>query len=373
MRIINVVGARPNLMKIGPIMAEMHRFDMKPILVHTVQHYDSNMSRVFFQELGIPKPDYNFGVGSGSQTWQTAQIMLALEPLFQELRPDLVLVVGDVNSTLAATLVASKLGIPLAHVEAGLRSFDRTMPEEVNRILTDSVSDYLFTTEPSANENLRAEGIPEHKIFFVGNVMIDTLLGQHERAKALDMQSRYGVQPNGYALLTLHRPGNVDVSEIFKGILDSIEFLQARLPILFPAHPRTLKRLKEFGLWERVQTMSNLKILEPLSYLQFLGLMTQARLMVTDSGGVQEETTILGVPCLTLRENTERPVTVTQGTNQILGTSPKRIISAIGQVLNSEVKVGSHPELWDGSAAKRIVSIVREELAKVDVSNHATN
>lgn len=374
MRIINVVGARPNLMKIGPIMAEMHRFpDMKPILVHTGQHYDANMSGVFFQELGIPKPDYNLGVGSGSQTWQTAQIMLALEPLFQELRPDLVLVVGDVNSTLAATLVASKLGIPLAHVEAGLRSFDRTMPEEVNRILTDSVSDYLFTTEPSANENLRAEGIPEHKIFFVGNVMIDTLLGQHERAKALDMQSRYGVQPNGYALLTLHRPGNVDVSEIFKGILDSIEFLQARLPILFPAHPRTLKRLKEFGLWERVQTMSNLKILEPLSYLQFLGLMTQARLMVTDSGGVQEETTILGVPCLTLRENTERPVTVTQGTNQILGTSPKRIISAIGQVLNSEVKVGSHPELWDGSAAKRIVSIVREELAKVDVSNHATN
>lgn len=374
MKIINVVGARPNLMKIAPIISEMRRFpDMEPILVHTGQHYDANMSGVFFKELGIPKPDYNLGVGSGSHTGQTAQIMLALEPLFQELHPDLVLVVGDVNSTLAATLVASKLRIPLAHVEAGLRSFDRTMPEEVNRILTDSVSDYLFTTEPSANENLRAEGIPEHKIFFVGNVMIDTLLHQQESAKALDMPSRYGVPPNGYALLTLHRPGNVDVPEIFKGILDSIEFLQARLPVLFPAHPRTLKRLKEFGLWERVQSMSNLKILEPLSYLKFLGLMAQARLMVTDSGGVQEETTILGVPCLTLRENTERPVTVTQGTNQILGTSPKRIISAIGQVLNSEVKVGSHPELWDGSAAKRIVSIVREQLAKVDVSNHATN
>jgi UDP-N-acetylglucosamine 2-epimerase (non-hydrolysing) len=363
MRIINVIGARPNLMKIAPIVAEMRRFpEIEPILVHTGQHYDENMSGVFFQELGIPKPDYNLGVGSGSHTWQTAQIMLALEALFQELRPDLVLVVGDVNSTLAATLVASKLRIPVAHVEAGLRSFARSMPEEINRILTDSVSDYLFTTEPSANENLHAEGIPEHKIFFVGNVMIDTLLRQQERAKALDMPSRYGVPPNGYALLTLHRPSNVDLPEIFKGILDTIDFLQARLPVLFPAHPRTLKRLKEFGLWERVQAMSNLKILEPLSYLRFLGLMAQARLMVTDSGGVQEETTILGVACLTLRENTERPVTVTQGSNQILGTSPERIIAAISEVLNGQGKVGKRPELWDGHAAKRIVKILRSHL-----------
>lgn len=364
MKIVNVIGARPNLMKIAPIVAQMRRFsEIEPILVHTGQHYDQNMSGVFFEELGIPKPDYNLGVGSGSHTSQTAQIMLALELLFQELRPDLVLVVGDVNSTLAATLVASKLRIPLAHIEAGLRSFDRTMPEEINRILTDSVSDYLFTTEPSGNENLRAEGIPEHKIFFVGNVMIDTLLRQQERANALDMPSYYGVPPNGYALLTLHRPSNVDAPEIFNGILDSIDFLQARLPILFPAHPRTLKRLKEFGLWERVQAMSNLKMLEPLSYLKFLGLMAQARLMVTDSGGVQEETTILGVPCLTLRENTERPVTVTQGTNQILGTSPERIIAAISEVLNGQVKLGNRPELWDGNAAKRIVKILRSHLS----------
>ena len=365
MRIVNVVGARPNLMKIAPLMAEMCRFpDMESVLVHTGQHYDDNMSEVFFQELGIPQPDYDLEVGSGSHTWQTAQIMLALEPLLQELCPDFVLVVGDVNSTLAAALVATKLCIPLAHVEAGLRSFDRTMPEEINRVVTDALADYLFITERSANENLRREGIPDHKIFFVGNVMIDTLLSHRQHAEALGMPARYGVSANDYALLTLHRPSNVDVPEVLSGILDALASLQARLPILFPAHPRTLRRLAEAELLERVQAMPNLRLMEPLGYLEFLGLMAQARLVLTDSGGIQEETTVLGVPCLTLRENTERPVTVTEGTNEVVGTSPERIVAAARQALDGGVKDGRCPELWDGGAAERIVNVLRTHIGR---------
>jgi len=363
MKIVNIVGARPNLMKIAPLIAEMQRFsDIEPVLVHTGQHYDDNMSEVFFKELGIPQPDYNLGVGPGTHTWQTAQVMLALEPLLQELRPDLVLVVGDVNSTLAAALVAAKVCIPLAHVEAGLRSFDRTMPEEINRVITDALADYLFTTERSANENLQQEGIPDHRVFFVGNVMIDTLLHHRQRAEALGMPARYGVSGNGYALLTLHRPSNVDVREVLGGILNALDSLQSRLPVLFPAHPRTMRRLAENGFLERIKTMPNLRLIEPLGYLEFLGLMAQARLMLTDSGGIQEETTILGVPCLTLRENTERPVTVTQGTNEVVGTSPERIVTAAWQVLASGGKEGRCPELWDGRAAERIVRILREKL-----------
>ena len=360
MKIVNVVGTRPNLIKIAPIVTEMRRFvDIEPVLVHTGQHYDSNMSGVFFEELGIPKPDYNLGIGSGSHTQQTAQMMLALEPLLQELQPDIVLVVGDVNSTLAATLVATKLHIPLAHVEAGLRSFDRTMPEEINRILTDAVADYLFTTERSANKNLRREGIAQEKIFFVGNVMIDTLLQHRRQAEALNIPAHYNVFPGGYGLVTLHRPSNVDAPEVLSRILDALASIQNHLPLLFPAHPRTLTRLAEAGLLEKVQALPKLHLMEPLGYLDFLGLMAQARLVLTDSGGIQEETTILGIPCLTLRENTERPVTITEGTNELVGTSVECLVTAANRILEGTWKTGRQPELWDGRAAERVVKVLR--------------
>ena len=363
LKIANVVGARPNLIKIAPVITEMGRFtDIEPMLIHTGQHYDDTMSEVFFKELDIPTPNYNLGVGSGTHTHQTAQVMLALEPLLVKLRPDCVMVVGDVNSTLAAALVAAKLNISLAHVEAGLRSFDRTMPEEINRQLTDAVSDYLFTTSQDADENLRREGIPDQKIFFVGNVMIDTLLQHRSRAEALHVPTRYGVDSHNYALLTLHRPSNVDSPESLSIILDALEEIQIRLPILFPAHPRTFERLREFSFLQRVEEMHSLKLMEPLGYLEFLGLMSEARLVLTDSGGIQEETTILGVPCLTLRENTERPITVNQGTNEIVGTSKERIVKAAQKVLNGDSKKSRRPELWDGRAAERIVAILREKL-----------
>lgn len=364
MKIVHTVGARPNLMKIAPIVVEMRRFDdIEQVLVHTGQHYDERMSGVFFHDLGIPPPNYNLGVGSGTHTWQTANVMLALEPLLQELAPDLVLVVGDVNSTMATALVTSKLGLPLAHVEAGLRSFDRTMPEEINRILTDAVADYLFTTERSANENLRREGIPDNKIFFAGNVMIDTLMAQRARAEILDMPRRFDLPPAGYAVLTLHRPGNVDVPETLRGIFDALDTIQQWLPVLFSIHPRTRKRLTEMGLMERVEAMPRLRLVEPLGYLEFLGLLSAAQLVLTDSGGIQEETTILGVPCLTLRENTERPITVTEGTNELLGLAPDRIVAAVRRILDGSSKAGRIPELWDGHAAERIVRHLRTHIA----------
>jgi UDP-N-acetylglucosamine 2-epimerase (non-hydrolysing) len=360
MRIVNVVGARPNFVKIAPLIAEMRRSsDIEPLLVHTGQHYDINMSRLFFEELDIPRPDYNLEVGSGTHTRQTAQVMLALEPLLQALSPDLVLVVGDVNSTVAAALVAAKLHIPLAHVEAGLRSFDRTMPEEINRVVTDTLADYLFTTERSANENLRREGIPEHRILFVGNVMIDTLLRHRQLAEALEMPTQYGVSPHSYAILTLHRPSNVDIPAILSAILDATSALSTRLPVLFPVHPRTLQRLAETGFLERVKAMPNLQLLDPLGYLEFLGLMAEAKLVLTDSGGIQEETTILGVPCLTLRENTERPVTVIEGTNEIVGTSADYITEVAFRTLDGSWKSPRLPELWDGHAAERITGILQ--------------
>jgi UDP-N-acetylglucosamine 2-epimerase (non-hydrolysing) len=348
-------------MKIAPIMAEMARHPdrFQQTLVHTGQHYDDEMSQVFFDDLDIPRPDVYLGVGSGSHAVQTAKVMLAFEPVLVEQKPGLVFVVGDVNSTLACTLVAAKLHVPVAHVEAGLRSFDRTMPEEINRVLTDQIADLLFTTERDANENLLREGVAEHKIHFVGNVMIDTLLRHKDRALALDVLEEYGVESGGFALLTLHRPSNVDVPEVLAGILDALEEIQARLPILFPAHPRTVKRIAEFGLKDRLAAMPDLQVLEPLGYLEFLNLMANARLVLTDSGGIQEETTILGVPCLTLRENTERPVTVTQGTNRIVGNDPERIVSEALAALDGEGRAGRVPELWDGQAAERIVDVIR--------------
>jgi len=350
-------------MKIAPVMEELARhpgrFDQ--VLVHTGQHYDDKMSQVFFDDLHIPRPDVYLGVGSGSHAEQTAKVMLAFEPVLLEQKPDLVLVVGDVNSTLACALVATKLHIPVAHVEAGLRSFDRAMPEEINRVLTDQIANLLFTTERDANENLLREGVSEEKIHFVGNVMIDTLLQHKERALALDVPGEYSLERGGYALLTLHRPSNVDVPEVLAGILDALAEIQARLPIIFPAHPRTVKRVQEFGLEGKLAAMPNLRVTEPLGYLEFLNLMANARLVLTDSGGIQEETTILGVPCLTLRENTERPVTVTEGTNTLVGCDPERIVSEALTVLNGKSKTVRVPELWDGQAARRIAEVIWKE------------
>lgn len=359
MKVVNIVGARPNLMKIAPLMDVMVRTPgIEPILVHTGQHYDERMSDLFFRELGIPAPDHYLGVGSGTHAQQTAQVMVRLEPLFEELRPDLVLVVGDVNSTLAAALVASKLGIRLAHVEAGLRSFDRSMPEEVNRVVTDALSDLLFTTERSAEENLRREGIAEEKIHFVGNVMIDTLLRHRERAEALGVPARFGLAPGEYAVVTLHRPSNVDAPDALARMVDVMVAVQERLPVVFPVHPRTRSRLAEAGLLTRLEALPDVRLTEPLGYLEFLGLMAGARLVLTDSGGVQEETTILGVPCLTVRENTERPVTITHGTNRLVGTAPARIIAAVDETLAAPRPDGRRPELWDGRAAERIVGVL---------------
>ncbi|MEM2001808.1 MAG: UDP-N-acetylglucosamine 2-epimerase (non-hydrolyzing) [Candidatus Methanomethylicaceae archaeon] len=362
MRVLHVVGARPNFMKVSPIMREMAKYPQKfeQLLVHTGQHYDDEMSQVFFDDLDLPRPDVYLGVGSGSHAEQTAKVMLAFEPVLLEQKPDIVVVVGDVNSTLACALVCSKLGVKVAHVEAGLRSFDRTMPEEINRVLTDQIAELLFTTEKSANENLLREGVPEDKIHFVGNVMIDSLLRHKERALALDVLNRYDLKPRGFALLTLHRPSNVDVPDVLMGIIDALEEIQTRLPIIFPAHPRTMRRVREFGLERKIARMSNLRVTKPLGYLEFLNLMTNARLVLTDSGGIQEETTILGIPCLTLRENTERPVTILQGTNTLVGSDPERIVTEAFNVLSGRAKVGRMPELWDGHASERIVGVLRE-------------
>jgi UDP-N-acetylglucosamine 2-epimerase (non-hydrolysing) len=364
-KIVNIVGARPNLMKLASVITEMRRHpELEPLIVHTGQHYDQNMSGIFFEELGIPAPDYHLGIGAGTPTEQTARMMLALEPLFRELAPDLVLVVGDVNSTVAAALVAVRLGIPIAHVEAGLRSFDREMPEEVNRILTDSISDYLFTTEPSGNENLRREGVAAEKVFFVGNVMIDTLLRHRETAAALGMPARLGLEPGGYGLVTLHRPSNVDDPVVMAGLLDALEEVQGWLPLVMPLHPRTRQRLQQHELLERLEGMAGVRLLEPLGYLEFLGLMAEARMVLTDSGGIQEETTILGVPCLTLRENTERPVTVMEGTNSIVGTAPEKIVAAARLAFDGGTVVERRPELWDGRTAERIVAVLLERAGR---------
>lgn len=362
MNILNVVGARPNLMKIAPLVEEMQRYpDVHQTLLHTGQHYDDQMSQVFFDQLSIPRPDVYLGVGSGSHAEQTARVMVAFEKVLLEKRPDVVVVVGDVNSTLACAVTAAKLWVPVAHVEAGLRSFDRRMPEEINRIVTDALSDFLFTTCRDAGDNLLREGIPPEKIFFVGNVMIDTLHKYRARAEQLGAPACFGLEPGHYALLTLHRPSNVDVPEVLSGILDGLATIQRDLPILFPAHPRTVKRIAEFGFAERLAAAPNLRIVGPLGYLEFLDLMIHARLVLTDSGGIQEETTILGIPCLTLRENTERPITIVEGTNTLVGTDPARIVAEARRVLDGEGKSGRTPELWDGHAAERIVKILWQE------------
>lgn len=431
LKILNIVGTRPNLMKMAPIMWEMKKYNaIEPVLIHTGQHYDKALSEVFFQQLDIPLPDFHLGVGSGSHSCQTAQVMISLEALIENLQPDLVLVVGDVNSTVAAALVAAKMQISIAHVEAGLRSFDRTMPEEINRVVIDSLARFLFITEASGMENLRREGVeiflnggkafeeisgavldeikclnsgfftninasggyyitatsnvkdrPSHNASpyrlsaiqtarlgaFVGNVMIDTLVAIKDIAEE---EAKIDVPVKDYALLTLHRPSNVDIPKTFARIVSALSQVAREIPIIFPCHPRTRKQIYEFdldGFFKPVEGStssilldSTINLLEPVGYFEFLKLMGHAKLVLTDSGGIQEETTILGVPCLTLRENTERPVTIEDGTNTLVGTDPDLITSEAYAVLNGRGKKGKHPILWDGRAAERIVKILLE-------------
>jgi len=357
--VLNVVGARPNFMKISPLAREMSRVGLSQFLVHTGQHYDESLSRLFFEQLGIPKPDVNLEVGSGSQAIQTAEIIRRFEPVVLERRPDLVLVVGDVNSTMACAIVAAKLCIPVAHVEAGLRSFDRTMPEEINRVVTDAVSDLLFVSEPSGLKNLKREGVPDHKVHFVGNVMIDTLLGYRDAAAESGILDRLGiVSGSRYALVTLHRPSNVDDPRKLQELLKALSELAADLPVIFPMHPRTRKKATEAGLGPE---LGRLTVTEPLGYLDFLQLMTRAAVVITDSGGVQEETTVLGVPCLTARENTERPVTIECGTNQLVGTDPANILRVARKILTGYRPPSDLPALWDGQAARRIVEVLQKQ------------
>jgi UDP-N-acetylglucosamine 2-epimerase (non-hydrolysing) len=356
MRILQVVGARPNFMKIAPIEAALRREPgVQQMLVHTGQHYDERMSEAFFRDLGMPRPDVNLGVGSGSHAVQTAEVMRAFEPVLQEFEPDLLVVAGDVNSTLACALVAAKLGCPVAHVEAGLRSRDRTMPEEINRILTDQIADLLLTPSRDGDENLRAEGIPAERIHFVGNVMIDTLRVHLQRAREMDVPGRLGVERGGYRVATLHRPSNVDDPRQLGEIFAALAELAAERPTILPLHPRTRGRAEAFGLMDR---LADVRIVEPLGYLEMLGLMDGAALVLTDSGGVQEETTALGVPCLTLRDTTERPVTITEGTNRLLPDRSRD--SILRAVAEGETRRGRIPEGWDGRAAERIVDVFRE-------------
>ncbi len=357
LHIVHVVGARPNFMKIAPILAACRVAPaLRSTLVHTGQHYDEAMSSLFFDQLRIPRPDVNLDVGSGSHAQQTGAILQKFEPVLLAQRPDLVLVVGDVNSTVACSLAAVKLGIPVAHVEAGLRSFDRTMPEEINRILTDAIADLLFVTEPSGVLNLEREGIDPSRIHLVGNVMIDTLLSHREAAARSDVVTRLGLSPSAYGVLTLHRPANVDTPSVLRGILEPLADLARNMPIVFPVHPRTRAALGPQQ--PLLGTGQGIRLVEPLGYLDFVRLMADARVVLTDSGGIQEETTILRVPCITIRDNTERPITITDGTNRLAGTSADGIRRAIGEVLAAPLAPSAPPPLWDGKAAVRIAEII---------------
>ena len=359
LKIINIVGARPNLPKIAPLMREMQRHqEIDPILVHTGQHYDEALSDIFFRQMGIPAPQVNLEVGSGSHASQTAEVLKRIEPVLLEHKPDLVLVVGDVNSTIAVSLAAAKLGIPIVHVEAGLRSFDRSMPEEINRILTDALADYLFVTEEDAIQHLLKEGRPRESIYLVGNVMIDSLRHFLPIAQKSpigeDLALKNGADWRRFAVLTLHRPSNVDSTEKLAELLSAIDAIAAQVPVIFPVHPRTQQRLAQAG----IKHHPDLKLIPPVGYLDFLCLLSKATLVLTDSGGIQEETTALGIPCLTLRENTERPITISEGTNQLIGTDPAKIIPASNQILAGRGKPGRIPPFWDGHAAERIVEIL---------------
>jgi len=372
LKILNIVGARPNFMKIAPLVRAMNAQPrIEHLLVHTGQHYDERMSKSFFEDLNLPEPDINLGVGSGSHAEQTARIMVASEKIFLQEEPDLVIVVGDVNSTMACAITAKKLNIKVAHVEAGLRSHDMTMPEEINRLCTDVLSDYLFTTDDFANQNLFAEGVSQEKVFFVGNVMIDTLMTHFDKAKRLDVWRRFGVMKGNYVALTMHRPANVDDRVVFSRILKALQKIAETLPIIFPIHPRTDRMLHSFGLQNQVRSLaeyrgninSGIWTCEPLGYLDFLSLYMNARLVLTDSGGLQEETSVLGIPCLTMRPNTERPITVTLGTNEVVGNDPDIILKSANDVLQGNYRKGRIPPKWDGKAGKRIVDILAREFS----------
>jgi UDP-N-acetylglucosamine 2-epimerase (non-hydrolysing) len=375
LRLLSVVGARPNFMKIAPLAAELRKVpSLRHILVHTGQHYDPQLSQRFFDDLDLPKPDVNLEVGSGSQAVQTAEIMKRIEPVLLDCKPHVVIVVGDINSTVAAALTAAKLGITVAHLEAGLRSFDMTMPEEINRKLTDSISSLLFVTEQSGVDNLKSEGVPPERIFLVGNVMIDCLVRHRQLAAKSNILGKLGVHRDGkhlpYAVLTLHRPSNVDNCRTLQGILSAVAKIATGIPVFFSMHPRTRNNIENFGLQRYLansHTAGNFGIvrLDPLGYLDFLALNEHASLVLTDSGGVQEETTFLGVPCLTLRENTERPATVDMGSNQVVGVNPNRILATARSILAKKHQEYRCPPLWDGKAASRIVPILRKHLTRI--------
>ena len=359
-KITLVVGARPNFMKVAPLMHELLKYPevFHTQLIHTGQHYDSDMSDIFFDDLELPQPERFLGVGSGTHTEQTAKVMVAFEKVCIEGKPDLVVVVGDVNSTMACAITAKKLHIPVAHVEAGLRSRDWTMPEEINRIVTDAISDLLFTPSRDADNNLLREGIPSERIHFVGNVMIDCLVTHLPKTEKRDTLRRFGLEEGNYATLTLHRPSNVDVKEVLSGILNVMLEISEKLPIVWPVHPRSRNMLTEFNLLHVAESNQGLILTDPIGYIDMLTLNRRARMIITDSGGLQEEATFLGVPCITLRHNTERPVTIEAGANQVVGNQPAAIRSAICSILNkkrSEIRI---PELWDGSASVRIVDVL---------------
>lgn len=370
-KILHIVGARPNFVKIAPLMDELHRhrssFTQK--LVHTGQHYGSNMSDPFFKDLNIIRPDHNLNVQSGTHAVQTAKMMLRIEPILRKYKPDLVVVVGDVNSTLAGALTASKLGIPLAHIESGLRSFDRAMPEEINRLLTDRLSSFLFTTSPEAKTNLMNEGVSESNIFYTGNIMIDTLFKLRSRWGKSRILNKLGLmngkKPMDYILLTLHRPSNVDDKKSLQEVLRALKAIPCHIPIVYPVHPRTKKSIQKLGLSGQMLQIVNMIRISPLGYLDFMKLMSKSLCVLTDSGGVQEETTVLDIPCLTLRSNTERPITVTKGTNVLVGTQSHRMIKEIRDILDGKKKKGKIPKYWDGKSAKRIVNVLKQNLASL--------
>jgi UDP-N-acetylglucosamine 2-epimerase (non-hydrolysing) len=362
-KIINIVGARPNFMKIAPIMDAMKKSSViNPILLHTGQHYDEKMSALFFKELKISEPDIYLGVGSESHAKQVAHIMEKFDDVCNTEKPDAILVVGDVNSTMACSLVASKLGIKIIHLEAGLRSFDRTMPEEINRIVTDSLADLLFTPSKDGNENLLKEGISPDKIFLVGNIMIDTLFRFLPVIEKSSIIQELDLIPQQYLLVTLHRPSNVDQKESLEKILNTFQKIQQKIKIVFPVHPRTKKNMNELGFSGMIDNMKNLIITEPLGYLDFQRLMTKSKAVITDSGGIQEETSVLKIPCITLRENTERPVTVSEGSNVLVGSDMNKLLTMVEKILNNKWKSGHVPKLWDGKTAERVIEIIETRL-----------